>query len=215
MTRRAKGHFEPPPRSAGGEEERVSERVKVRGGVGQGFEGAADELDLDISFGSDPDVRPRKNRLRYERCDLVLVGGEVVTTGMDFFSAGASGTNGSHELKDNARHSVWHGDALVPGGSDLRSVLRGRRTPRLLEPLDVGVVLEERILEHAENARAEDWGAVGASRKDFLASLERVITVHNVDLRKAGFVLAAGKKGSQLMGHDTVDFKDLDATLKR
>jgi hypothetical protein len=63
-------------------EERVSERVKVRGGVGKGFEGAVDELDFNIPVCSDPDVRPRKNRLRYERCYLVLVGGQVVTTGM-------------------------------------------------------------------------------------------------------------------------------------
>ena len=124
-----------------------------------------DEPDFDISFGSDPGVRPRKNRLRYERWYLVLVGGQVVTTGVIFF-----GTNGSHELKDNVRHIVRYGDALVPGGLDLSSVLVGHGTARLMEHVDVGVVPEERILEHGENARAEDGGVVRASREDFLAS---------------------------------------------
>ena len=49
-------------------------------------------------------------------------------------------------------------------GFDLSSVLVGHGTARLMELLDVGVVLEERILEHAENARAEDGGVVRASR---------------------------------------------------
>jgi hypothetical protein len=200
MTWRAKGHLEPPPRSAGGEEERVSERVKVRGGVGKAFEGTVDELDFNISMGSNPDVRPRKNRLRYERCYLVLVGGQVVTTGVVFF-----GTNGSHELKDSVRHIVRHGDALVPGGLDLSSVLVGHGTARLMELVDVGVVLEERILEHAENARAEDGCTVSASRKDFLASLERVITVNDVKLGKAGLIPGVGNEGAQLMGSGSVD----------
>jgi len=77
----AKGHLEPPSRRAGGEEERVSERIKVRGGVGKAYEGAVDELDFDVSLSSDPDVTPRTNRLGDERCYLVLVGGEVVSTG--------------------------------------------------------------------------------------------------------------------------------------
>jgi len=207
MTWRAKGHLEPPPRSAGGEEERVSERVKVRGGVGKAFEAAVDELDFNISMGSDPDVRPRKNRLRYERCYLVLVGGQIVTTGVVFF-----GTNGSHELKDNVRHIVRHGVALVLGGLDLSSVLVGHGTAHLMELVDVGVVLEERILEHAKNAWAEDGGAVSASRKDFLASLERVITVNDVKLGKAGLVPGVGNEGAQLMGSGSVDAEDLDAT---
>lgn len=50
FTRRAKGDLEPPPRSAGGEEERVSERFKVRGGVGRAYAGAVDELDFNISL---------------------------------------------------------------------------------------------------------------------------------------------------------------------
>jgi hypothetical protein len=191
MTRRAKGHLEPPHRSAGGEEERVSEKFKVRGGVGKGFEGAVDELDFNIPVCSDPDVRPRKIRLRYERCDLVLVSGQVVTTGVAFF-----GTNGSHELKDSVRHIVRHGDALVPGGLDLSSVLVGHDTARLVELVDVGVVMEERILEHAENARAEDGCTVSTSRKDVLASLERVITVNDVKLGKAGLVPGVGNEGA-------------------
>ena len=52
--------MKPPPRSAGGEEERVSERVKVRGGVGKAFEGAVDELDFNISMGSDPMSGPAR-----------------------------------------------------------------------------------------------------------------------------------------------------------
>jgi len=133
--------LEPPPRSAGGKEERVSERVKVRGGVGKAFEGAVDELEMNISMGSDPDVRPRKKRLRYERCYLILVGGQVVTTGVVFF-----GGNGSHELKDNVRHIVRQGHSLVRGGLDLSGVLVGHGTIRLIELVDVGVVLEEKIL---------------------------------------------------------------------
>ena len=199
--------MEPPPRSAGGKEERVSERVKVRGGVGKAFEGAVDELEMNISMGSDPDVRPRKKRLRYERCYLILVGGQVVTTGVVFF-----GGNGSHELKDNVRHIVRHGVALVLGGLDLSSVLVGHGTAHLMELVDVGVVLEERILEHAKNAWAEDGGAVSASRKDFLASLERVITVNDVKLGKAGLVPGVGNEGAQLMGSGSVDAEDLDAT---
>ena len=54
MTWRAKAHLEAPPRSAGGEEERVSERIKVRGSVGKAYEGAVDELDFDISLCSGP-----------------------------------------------------------------------------------------------------------------------------------------------------------------
>ena len=75
------GHFEPPARSARGGKPRVSQRIKVRRGVGKVDEGAIVELDLDISLGADPGIRPRKNRLRYERCYLVLVGGQVVTRG--------------------------------------------------------------------------------------------------------------------------------------
>ena len=136
-----------------------------------------------------------------------LVGGQVVTTGVIFF-----GTNGSHELKDNVRHIVRYGDALVPGGLDLSSVLVGHGTARLMEHVDVGVVPEERILEHGENARAEDGGAVSASRKDFLASPERVITVNDVKLGKAGLVPGVGNEGAQLMGSGSVDAEDLDAT---
>jgi ABC-type sulfate/molybdate transport systems ATPase subunit len=94
-----------------------------------------------------------------------LVGGQVVTTGVV-----GLWTNGSYELKDNIRHIVRHWHALVRSGFDLSSVLVGHGTARLMELLDVGVVLEERILEHAENARAEDGGVVRASREDFLAS---------------------------------------------
>jgi len=160
-----------------------------------------------IPMGSDPDVRLRKSRLWYERCYLVLVGGQAVTTGVVFF-----GTNGSHELKDNVRHTVRHGDALIPGGLHLSSILVGYGTARLMELVDVGVVLEERILGHAENAWAEDGCAVSASRKDFLASLERVITVNDVKVGKAGLVPGIGNEGAQLIGSGSVDAEDLDAT---
>jgi hypothetical protein len=55
-----KGHLEAPARHAGGEEKRVSERIKVRGGAGKPYEPAVDELDLDISPRSDPGVGPRQ-----------------------------------------------------------------------------------------------------------------------------------------------------------
>ena len=74
----AKGHLEPPARRAGGEEERVSERIKVRGGVGKAYEGAVDELDFDVSLSSNPDVRPRTNRL----------GDELLNAAISFWSVG-------------------------------------------------------------------------------------------------------------------------------
>jgi hypothetical protein len=74
-----------------------------------------------------------------------------------------------------------------------------------VELVDVGVVVEERILEHAENAGAEDGCTVSASRKDFLASLERVITVNDVKLGKAGLIPGVGNEGAQLMGSGSVD----------
>ena len=206
----AKGHLEPPARRAGGEEERVSERIKVRGGVGKAYEGAVDELDFDVSLSSNPDVRPRTNRLGDERCYLVLVGGEVVTTGIVFV-----GTNGSHELKDNVWHVVWQGHALRGRSFDLSSVLVGPGTARLMGLLNVGVMLQHRILEHLENARAEDGTVVGATWEDFLASLERVITVHDVKLGKARLEPVCSDEGAQLMGRGSVDAEDLHATLKR
>lgn len=99
-------------------------------------EAAVGELDFDISTGRDPGVRPRKNRIGYERSNLLLVGGEAVTT---FFWGG---TNGSHELKDNVRHVVWQGHALRGRGFDVGSIVLGQRTTRLMELLDVGVVLQ-------------------------------------------------------------------------
>ncbi len=162
---------------------------------------AVDEPDFDISFGSDPGVRPRKNRLRYERCNLVLVGGQVVTTGIGL----GVRTNGFHELKDNVRDIAWHGHALLRGGLDLFSVLLGHGTARLLKPLDVGIVLEERILEHTKNARPDCGIIIAATRHDFCASLERVITVHDVQLGKAGLVPVVGDEGAQAMGDGPVD----------
>ena len=66
-------------------------------------------------------------------------------------------------------------------------------------------MLQQRILEHLENARAEDGCTVSASRKDFLASLERVITVNDVTLDKAGLVPGVGNEEAQLMGSGSVD----------
>ena len=129
-----------------------------------------------------------------------MVGGEVVTTGVILV-----GTNGGHELKDNVRHVVRQGHALLGRRFDLSSVLVGPGTARLMEALGVRIVLQHRVLEHLENARAEDGSVVGARREDFLASLERVITVHDVKLSKAGLVPVSGHKGPQLMGWGTVD----------
>jgi hypothetical protein len=84
----------------------------------------------------------------------------------------------------------------------------------LVELVDVGVVVEEKFLGRAENARAEDGCAVSASRKDFLVSLERVITVNDVKVGKAGLVPGIGNEGAQLMGSGSVDAEDLDATQK-
>jgi hypothetical protein len=48
-----------------------------------------------------------------------------------------------------------------------------------------------------------------------LASLERVITVHDVKLGKAWLEPVCGDEGAQLMGRGSVDAEDLHATLKR
>jgi len=191
--------LEAPARRTGGEEKRVSERIEVGRGVGEA-EFAVDELDLDISSRSDSGVRACKNRLGYECCYLVLVGWEVVTTGVILV-----GTNGGHELKDNVGHVVWQGHALLGRRFDLSSVLVGSGTARLMEALGVRIALQHRVLEHLENARAEDGNVVAARREDFLASLERVITVHDVKLSKAGLVPVCGNEGRQPMGWGTVD----------
>jgi hypothetical protein len=85
----------------------------------------------------------------------------------------------------------------------------------LVKPLDVGVALDHRVLEHLENARAKDGSVVGARREDLLASLECVITVHDVKLGKAGLVPGSGNEGAQFMGSGSVDAEDLHTTLKR
>jgi hypothetical protein len=205
-----KGNFEAPARHASGEEKRVSERIKVRRGVGKAYESAVDELDLDISPRSNPGVRPRQNRLGYERCYLVLVGGEVVTTGIVLV-----GTDGSHEFQDNVRDVVWQRHTLRGRGFDLNSVLVGPGTACLVESLDVGVALDHGVLEHLEDARAKDGSVVAARRKYFLASLECIITVHDVKLGEAGLVPVSGNEGAQLMGRGSVDAEDLHTTLKR
>jgi hypothetical protein len=70
-------------------------------------------------------------------------------------------------------------------------------------------MLQHRILEHLEDARAEDGTVVGATWEVFLASLERVITVHDVKLGKARLEPACGDEGGQLMGRGSVDAEDL------
>jgi hypothetical protein len=129
-----------------------------------------------------------------------LVGGEVVTTGIFLV-----GTNGSHEFQDNVRDIVWQRDPLRGRGFDLSSVLVGPGTACLAEPLDVGVALDHGVLEHLENARAKARSVVAASREDFLASLECVITVDDVKLGEAGLVPVSGNEGAQLMGRGSVD----------
>jgi len=76
-------------------------------------------------------------------------------------------------------------------------------------------VVQHRIVKHLENARAEGRRVISSTTEDLLASLERVVTVHYVELRKAVLVPGGGNEGSQLMGHGTVNADDLDATLKR
>jgi hypothetical protein len=76
-------------------------------------------------------------------------------------------------------------------------------------------MLQHRILEHLENAQGEDATVIGATWEDFLASLERVITVHDVKLGKARLEPVCGDEGAQLMGRGSVDAEDLHAILKR
>ena len=45
-----------------------------------------------------------------------------------------------------------------------------------------------------------------------MASLERVITVNDVKVGKAGLVPGIGNERAQLMGSASVDAEDLDAT---
>ena len=48
-----------------------------------------------------------------------------------------------------------------------------------------------------------------------MASLERIITIHDVKLGKARLEPVCGDEGAQLMGRGSIDADDLHATLKR
>lgn len=173
-------------------------------------EGVVVKLDLDISRGGDPGIRPRKKTLWYECCYFVLVGGEVVTTGIV-----GVWTNRSHELKNNVWHIIWQGHSLLSRGCNLSGILLGQGTTCLMEPLDVGVVQQHRILDHLEDARPEDGSVIGARRYNCKASLERVITVQDVKLGKAGQVPSVGDEGAQAMEGGPVDAEGLHSTQQR
>lgn len=53
---------------------------------------------------------------------------------------------------------------------------------------------------------------VSETRHNFEALLERIITVNDVKLGKAGLVSGVGNEGAQLMGSGSVDAEDLDTT---